>query len=229
MKRIGMILALTTKIVGCGASIELENQQKVETEEVGDSPQYLELKGYISSAFDVVVDNRNYPDSEEFYTQQVEALESEMVEEGLEEYSLRFEAEVGLLDLKKDMRVFAVPEGSSGYAGESQIMSDGTFYMMMPPEAEGRYQVRANKRINAHLTSPEGDVITWCYNFYGYATHDLHAESLPMIIKEFTTRVTKYKCRDNQARGIKLPVDIHLDTDLEGGIEDGEVIEDNQY
>ena len=210
MKILAIVLAAAT-IISCGASIELEQPKDAINDK--EQPQYLEMKGYISSAFDVVVDNQSYADSEDFYTQQLEALEEEMEEEGLEGYSLRFAADVGLLDLKKNMRIFTIPEGNSGYAGETQVKSDGTFYLMLPPEAEGRYQIRANKRINAHLTSPEGDVITWCYNFYGYSTYDLHAESLPSIIKEFTTRVTKYKCRVENSGGIGLPSDIHLDTD----------------
>jgi len=157
--------------------------------------QPMMLRGYVSSAFDITVDGKHYEDSEDFYTQQIDVLEKQKDDGGYSEYSLEFDAEVGLGELKTGMEVFVVATADQGFAGETIVIYDGTWEVKLPPEAKGdSFQVRANKRVGVRLTGPEGDVVEWCYNFYGIKLLSLDDKSKPIILKNFQTKLTKYRC-----------------------------------
>jgi len=157
--------------------------------------QAIMLKGYISSAFDISVDGQHYDDSEDFYSKQIDVLEKQKNDGGYSEYSLEFEAEVGLGELKNSMEVFVVATADQGFAGETIVLYDGTWEVKLPPEVKGdSFQVRANKRVGVRLTGPTGQVVEWCYNFYGIKMLNLDDKTKPIILKNFKTKLTKYRC-----------------------------------
>lgn len=164
------------------------------------------LEGYIVSAFDLEVDGERYADSEDFYTAQLEKLQLEAEESGYAGYSLRFDAKIGLNDLKYGMRVYIISANEYGFATETTVQENGNFRATIPAKAYyDTYKIRTNKRVSVTLTSPDKkDVQKWCYNFSGHETQTTIEN--PALIKVFTTNVTKYACSQSTSSGIEIPV-----------------------
>jgi hypothetical protein len=194
---------------GCGSSFDVndpaaEKQSAVKAESAVVDPKTTLLRGYIASAFDLSVDGKQYADSEDFYTQELDRLTVEAEASGYEGYVVTFDAEVGLSDLKRSMKVYAIPVEDRGYAGETTVGSDGTFQLTVQKEPVVDYRVRANKRIGVILTA-EADTVLWCYNFSAEDQDVTMDSELPIILREFTTRITKYKCAIDNGTGMKIP------------------------
>jgi len=169
------------------------------------APSPVSLRGYISSAFDVTVDGSTYTDSEDFYTKQLSKLDDAKAAAGYEDYTLKFDAEIGLNDLKNGMRVYIAGIGDTGYAAEASVLADGTFAVQFPAEAVGdTFNIRAAKRIGVSLTHPGKDTVAWCYNFSADKQLTVADKDKPAILRAFSSRITKYKCAP-QASAISIP------------------------
>lgn len=163
------------------------------------------LQGYVVSAFDMTVDDKQYLDSEDFYTQQLGRIEDEAREGGYEGYTIKFDAQIGLDDLKRGMKVYVVSTQDQGYAADTKINEKGRFQMSIPAEGvEDTYKIRTNKRVNVILTSEDKkDVVKWCYNFSGLETEA--SVEAPAIINKFQSRLTRYACTTGSDTGITVP------------------------
>jgi len=172
--------------------------------EQGDDTQGGYLTGYVVSAFDMDVNGRRYEDSEDFYTQQLGELESEMEAAGYVGYSLSLSGELGLDDLKYGMDVYVVAHGKTGFAGDTRVNENGRFMLGIPDgSGDEVFRIRTNKRVSVILTSPDKrDVVRWCYNFSSANTEGTLAE--PVLISQFTTKLTRYQCSDS-GNGMALP------------------------
>lgn len=191
-------------LIGCGTDPLKKGDNETQEEEA--EVKSLSLSGYVLSAFDLTVDDQKYADSEDFYTAQIDKVRAEMDADGLQDYDLSIEAEVGLHDLKRGMKVFVIPEDKFGFTSEVLVRSDGTFKASFPSEADGdQYRIRANKRTQIRLTSEDNQIL-WCYNFAAVERSIAVAEGLkPIILDTFVTRLTKYECvggEDSQSFGI---------------------------
>jgi len=172
--------------------------------DVGDDDSGGYLTGYVVSAFDMNVNGRRYDDSEDFYTQQLGELESEMEAAGYAGYSLSLSGELGLDDLKYGMDVYVVAHGKTGFAGDTTVNENGRFMLGIPDgSGDEVFRIRTNKRVSVILTSPDKrDVVRWCYNFSSANTEGTLHE--PVLISEFTTKLTRYQCSDS-GNGMTLP------------------------
>jgi hypothetical protein len=203
-------LSFLSLLGACSVSVDDPETKGLGVKKVTESEnEYVSpvaVKGYVSSAFDLTVDGKNYADSEDFYSEQLETLEQQKNDGGYDDYVLSFEAEVGLGELKNGMDVFVVATAEQGFAGETGILYDGTFQVNMPGDAIGdSFQVRANKRIGVILTNSEGNQIRWCYNFYGSQKFTLEENPKPIILRHFFTKLTKYRCSDSKASALEIP------------------------
>lgn len=172
--------------------------------DVGNDASGGYLTGYIVSAFDMDVNGRRYADSEDFYTQQLGELESEMEAAGYAGYSLSLSGELGLDDLKYGMDVYVVAHGKTGFAGDTSVNENGRFMLGIPDgSGDEVFRIRTNKRVSVILTSSDKrDVVRWCYNFSSVNTEGTLHE--PVLISEFTTKLTRYQCSDS-GNGMTLP------------------------
>lgn len=216
-----IIFAIISMFLGsCGVSFKEEptDAEKAAAEKAAadekaktDLANYTYVKGYISSAFDLTVDDAKYADSEDFYTQQLDRLQEEAVVAGYDGWALKFDAEIGLVDLKSGMQVFVVATTKTGYAGETKVLQNGTFSVHFPTDGnESRYKIRAVKRINVELTNPDTKAevkkVKWCYNFSANEQDvTIDEQQHPIILDTFYTRITKYACSVVSGGGIAIP------------------------
>jgi len=178
------------------------------TQGLSDTDASLSLSGYVASAFTMTVDGRQYKDSEDYYTTTMDGLEAEATKAGYQGYEVTFDAQIGLDDLKYGMDVYIQAQGNTGYAGDTQVDQDGKFRVQFPgPAASNTFDVRANKRINVKLTSPDQQIqVSWCYNFSGVQQGvKISTTSQPIILHQFSSSLTKYKCAVTSG-GVQIPI-----------------------
>ena len=206
---------LALGIVGCGAMESAKLKDAADKKDTADSSSDIKFQGYLVSAFDINVDGKQYSDSEDFYTQKVDELEAQKADAGYKGYAVKFEANIGLDDLKQGMKVYVVPSESRGFAAETVIDYDGTFNVGFPAEAEdGSVKVRANKRVNVKLTKGK-ETVYWCYNFSAKETGTkVSRDGKPIILDTFFTKLTKYKCQESTS-GITVPEKASTGTAIE--------------
>lgn len=169
-----------------------------EISEVGSSEESesIKFRGSINSAFELKVDGIAYDDIEDFYTQELERLPEKLRATGYDEnYSIDFDAQIGLYDLVYNMVVYIAAVNKHGYQAKETVKEDGSFSISLPPDAiDEAYRVRANKRISVVLQSAD-EVVTTCYNFSAIDKKVDFSEALkPIILSEFVTSITKYAC-----------------------------------
>jgi len=162
------------------------------------------LTGYVVSAFDMRVNGQNYADSEVFYSQQMDDLLVQVQDAGYDGYTMAFDGQLGLDDLKFGMDVYVAARGKTGFAGDTTVNESGRFMMGIPNgSGDETFQIRTNKRVSVILTSPDRQtVVRWCYNFSSVNTEGRLHE--PVLISEFTTTLTKYQCA-NSSGGMQIP------------------------
>jgi hypothetical protein len=208
-----LVVFLTMVLLGCGGvESALEDQQKqqqqdkVSTDKLGGqqlSADAVPVNGYISP-MNISVDGVEYVDSEDFYTQEVDRL-TQMAQEQYPEHKLFFDAEVGLRDLKRDMSVYLAASGDEGFADETMVNGKGQFLFNLPANTDLKqsYVLRAYKRIGLRLEKGS-NVISWCYNLFAQKEVLLEKDK-QLILRDFSTKVTKYQCATQKKSGITLP------------------------
>ena len=210
-----LIMALTT---ACGDIPTTETEGTTTSSNYDDDAEYddetpVDIRGYISPAFDVIVDGKQYGDSEDFYSEKLAALKAEAKNAGYEGWTMTLSAAIGLDDLSDGMTVFIAATGNRGYASETYLDTDGRFTFHIPvADQKYKYNIRANKRIGLKLTPPvdkvtgyQAESISWCYNFSA-ELHDVVTDGESMILNSFSTKITQYKCQSNSENGgIHIP------------------------
>jgi len=208
-KIIFALVLVSSSIIGCGT--DLTKQDQSTTAEVDKEKNsklagsFLVVEGYVSP-INVSINDKNYRDSEDFYTQEVVRLKAE-VKKQYPDYDLFFDAEIGLKDFKRNLQAFLVSSSDTGVASESEIDSTGKFSFNLPPEIDTTvsYTLRASKRIGLRLVK-DNDVVAWCYNLS--AENQIALDGKPVVLKRFTTLITSYKCEEQrQNNGISLPAE----------------------
>ena len=157
------------------------------------------LKGYVSSAFDVTVDQISYNDTESFYTAKLDELTVQAAQD-YPGYTVRLIGEIGLSDLARGMDVYVAADSKTGYATATHTDTAGNFEVSFPPMENTKYKVRAVKRLNVELiptdkAATDKSVIQWCFNFSAQESDvTLDQPENPIILNTFNTVITKYKC-----------------------------------
>lgn len=174
------------------------------------STQDFQLHGSVTSAFQVTVDGKSYPDMESYYTYQIGQLDSQATAAGYPGYSTKFEAQIGYKDLSSGMSVYVSPEASRGYSGQTSVGSDGNFTLTLPAKASGdTYQVKATKRIGLTLTSKTDikDVKKFCWNFNAQNLSVPYSDKdKPIVLNNFVSNITAYECQaDTVLSGVNIP------------------------
>lgn len=202
---------VTFLLLGCGVD---PNAQKTSTNDTASTQdgnnlvdESLVIEGYVSP-INLVVNDKPYADSEDFYTQEVDRLKLDVAKK-YPNHDLFFDAAIGLQDFKYGLTAFLVADSEVGVASESAIDSRGKFTFNLPPDTDKQipYTVRASKRIGLRLVPvdpTDTNVISWCYNLSGETQITLDSKSF--ILKKFTTNVTSYKCAEkNSSTDINIP------------------------
>lgn len=201
-----LLLFLAMSFVsGCGAA-DKTGENEVKAQDTDNDGSRFELKGSITSAFDVTVDGVDYPDLETFYTQEVGRLPEKVSEQGYKGWSVKFDAKIGFIDLYSGMKLFAQSTSGRGYQAQGSTRADGNFLINMPEDAEGdTYKVRGVKRISILLTKGE-ESRKFCYNFGPQDMQVPYGErDKPIIMNSFTTRITAYECIQETPSGVEIP------------------------
>jgi len=164
-----------------------------------------DLQGYVVSAFDVTVNGQQYADSEDFYTKEMASLTDQVADAGYPGYTMQFDAQIGLDDLKYGMNVYVAAVGNSGFAGETKVNKSGRFAISIPEDSQDvTFRIRTNKRVSIILTNPDNkkDKVNFCYNFSSANTEaTIHA---PALVSTFQTTLTAYACSNVQS-GMQIP------------------------
>jgi hypothetical protein len=208
--RIGVVV-VSLGSFSCGMSPEGLNQSSASsTVPYQDSADTdgLFFRGAVVSAFEVVVDGVRYKDMEQFYTAEQGRLSKKFLDAGYPSAShVRFEAELGFLDLWRHMNVFVLAEGNTGYMASGRVESNGSFAIKLPLDAVGdSYRVRANKRIKVKFQTAEV-LHTFCYNFSAVQQSvDFESISKPIVLNSFESSLTTYDCPAEEAvSSLKIP------------------------
>lgn len=190
---------------GCGDALKDQQNDLNSQKEASPSPKESEpvrVNGYVSP-INIMVDGVSYVDSEDFYTQEVDRL-TEKVKEQYPEHKLYFDAEIGLRDLKRDLSVFLVAT-NEGRADETMVNGKGQFSFELPSKSDLKqtYLLRAYKRIGLRLQKGN-ETISWCYNLSAEREVMIETDK-SLILREFSTKLTKYQCNTKKDSGISLP------------------------
>ena len=186
---------------GCGKpddSKSTENDLKTDLKEIT-------FKGYIQNAFKIEVNNKEYSDVEEYFTNQIDDLTELIEKAGYVGYKHEFIAEIGLEDLWNNMDVYISPKEQRGFLGKASIDNKGGFNINLPAEAnDAEYQVRANKRIGLRLSKAD-EIKNVCYNFSALdKSVSFSYKEKPIILDKFKTSLTKYDCEKKEGK-LDLP------------------------
>jgi hypothetical protein len=210
MKRItiALITTLVVFLAACGVDPTKQNEGSTtkQTEAEGSqltNSDFVLFEGYVSPV-NISVNGKAYRDSEDFYTQEVKRLKTE-VAKSYPQHSLYFDADVGLRDFKLNLLVLLVATSDTGIASESSVDSKGKFTFNLPSDVDKQqtYTVRASKRIGLRLVKDQ-EVISWCYNLF--AENDVTLESKSIILRKFETVITSYRCEEeDRSESIELP------------------------
>lgn len=174
----------------------------------GETGSGVAFTGSVVSAFEVVVDGAPYRDMEDFYTAEAGRLAKKISDAGYAGASnVRFDAELGFLDLWRQMTVFVIAEGTEGYMSNGLVSNNGSFSVSLPEDAAGdSYKVRANKRIKVLFTY-ENMAKTFCYNFSAVQQNvSLAARAKPILLSRFESSLTAYDCPEStEASELQVP------------------------
>lgn len=196
---------------GCGQLEKCQDQNKSDSECKVESPNFNSVKsisGSISGAFEVVVDGQAYRDIEDYYTQEIDALDSRVAKLGYEGYESKLDARLGYADLTSGMVAYLAPVARGGYSDKVYVGSNGQFNFILPGNAEDAfYRLKAVKRINLTLKN-EKETLKFCFNF---STVEKNADLIQgkaeaLSLNEFQTSLTKYDCQQaDKDTGISPP------------------------
>ncbi len=174
----------------------------------GSTEVGVQFTGAVISAFSVTVDGASYGDMEQFYTAEQGRLAKKISDAGYAgATNVRFDAQLGFLDLWHNMSVFIVADGNQGYMASGNIDSNGAFAIKLPDDAVGdSYNVRANKRIRVNFNY-ESTSKTFCYNFSAVQQSvSLAARAKPILLNKFESTLTAYDCPvDAPVSSLKIP------------------------
>ena len=203
LKSVVLGLALTACNV---EDMEGEEEGVYEAAYLGTENNEEIFKGYLGGVFEITVDGVKYDSSEDWYNKEIEKIPARLAEAGYPDAEFQFDAEVGLDDFAYDTKVNLQSQGGTGWAGSSQVVpNDGSYEIKLPEGAFGRYQLKTVKRVSLTVNGDK----KFCYNFLGLAKdYDLNPESRPIIIEEFETKLTAYKCSAHTVddNGVLIPV-----------------------
>ncbi len=184
-----------------------KSSKDTDNPKAGEGDDVVMFLGYVVNAFEVTVDDKIYGDMEEFYTEELKSLPAKVAVAGYDEsYDVQFDAEIGFQDLWRDMTVYIAPVNNRGYQGQTKVGRDGKFQLSLPKQAlDEEYRLRANKRITVNITK-ENERNTICYNFSAVEKSALFTEEeKPIVLDQFTTKVTAYDCAVDEEDGLSIP------------------------
>lgn len=167
----------------------------------------FDLKGSVTSAFQVTVDGVKYDDMEAYYTSVVSTLDQKVQQLGYAGYSAKFDAQLGYADLATGLTVYVTPSTDRGYQGKTTVKSDGTFDITLPPDASGdTYQIKATKRLSLTLTKAS-DTKRFCFNFSGVNLSVPYSDKdKPIVLNAFQSTITAYECQVDPTLEGSLPI-----------------------
>jgi hypothetical protein len=180
---------------------------KDEIEKLKANPsETVTIRGSVSPAFEVTVNNRSFSDIEAYYSHLDSELPKMIEDAGYSDHTAKLQANLGYSDLTNNMAVFIQTTDTRGYQQKTTLDSNGNFTVSVPKDGAGDYKIKATKRLNVLLYQEDKLVATFCYNF---SAVDLSVpftdREKPIVLKSFTTSLTKYSC-DQAASSNELSV-----------------------
>lgn len=205
---LAIILFIANVVAGCSADCTKVTCNQPAAAPTSPAATVLnlpfDLKGSVTSAFQVIVDGIKYDDMEAYYTSVISTLDQKVQQLGYVGYSAKFDAQLGYADLATGMTVYVTPSTDRGYQGKTTVKSDGTFDITLPPDGGDTYQIKATKRLSLTLTKAQ-DVKKFCFNFSGVNLSVPYSDKdKPIVLNAFQSTITAYECQ--------------VDPTLEGGL-----------
>jgi hypothetical protein len=200
MKNVILSLVL---LVGCGdkgfqftaGQLEKDNKQ-------AEVSAVASLKGSAQYAFELTVDDQEFADIEDYYTQQVDVLKDKVIEAGYDVDRIEFTGKLGFADFIKDMSVFVA--SSANTQGKGAVDAQGNFSVSVPNPNKLEsmtFKVRAQKRVQILLIKDEVLVQKLCYNF---SAIEMDVIENPISLSNFKTDRTMYDC-SKESGGMAIP------------------------
>jgi hypothetical protein len=164
------------------------------------------IRGSVSPAFEVTVNNRSFSDIEAYYSHLDSELPKMIEDAGYSDHTAKLQANLGYSDLTNNMAVFIQTTDTRGYQQKTALDSNGNFTVSVPKDGAGDYKIKATKRLNVLLYQDDKLVATFCYNF---SAVDLSVpftdREKPVVLKSFTTSLTKYSCEQASNSELSVP------------------------
>lgn len=212
MKRLGLLFVLLLGACGpeekCGtAPGQTACKSDVASEPAEVPATNFQLRGSVTSVFEVNVDDKSYPDLESYFSAESANLPAKVLAAGFEGYTARFDAQLGYRDLYIGMYVFVQGANGRGYQSQTIIARDGTFSFSLPSDAAGdTYKIKASKRVSVYIAKGE-EVKKFCWNFSATDLDVPYTEKdKPIIISTFKSTLTAYECQqDKGSESLEIP------------------------
>lgn len=204
-----MSLFLSALTIGCGAIDWNEPTDMCEDhpEQCEEKQQPVVFEGYIQRAFDIRVNSVEFLDSEDFYSRFIDELVlQERWQQSLVLATIEVEGEYGVDTFGSHAKAFLVSESENGSAFEATANRDAKFKIKIPGEAVGdTYKLRVLWRIGLRIETEE-EVFHYCYQLHGRKSGiEITEENKSVIVDQFETQLTKYKCDDAERKVVELP------------------------
>jgi len=183
-------------LVGCGQVDKKEEKAEATSEKLGTVDNDVEWSGYVQKAFTIKVNNKEFADSEDFYTRFIEELVKPQYPD-LSDKEVTVEGKYGLSEFGAGSSVFMSSQAADGHLYEGRTNAQSKFTLKVAQKAtDETFKARIIVRIGLEVR--KGDNTTrHCYILHGNKTDIAVSESSkPIIFDDFSTQLTTYKCED---------------------------------
>ena len=218
MRNIFSSALVTVLLAGCGVNFEeptanpkTPNGTTSQTSGVPLAARTITIKGAVVGSFEVEVNGQRFSDMEDFYTQQLDTIATQAAADYPDYRSVRLIGEIGLSDLARNLDIYVAADDKVGFATTTHSDTAGTFTVSFPASVVGaKYNIRAVKRLNVQLITADNKTVIWCWNFNGEESTTLDEPENPVLIRNFSTSLTKYKCEADSS-GMSIPAPTKAD------------------
>jgi len=196
-----IVLSTWLLVTGCGSDKEENSEEKAEVK-TGD----VEFSGYVQKAFTIKVNDKEFKDSEDFYTRFIEELVKPAYPDVADD-QVTIEGKYGLDEFGSLSKVYMSSVAGEGHLYEGRTDAQSKFTVKVQAKAlDETFKARVVVRIGLEITTVGGSSLRYCYLLHGNKDSiAISDNSKPIIFEEFATQLTKYKCEEVNEDTLVIP------------------------